>query len=108
MISSKKNNIKIYETGNLDNKYVLEDGSANKKIMPRVKNFINFNEYRKVYRILKKQKPDILMAYNNSTLTPVIMWRYKLYCKLHNINIKLILKLDNDGSDHAHTLHQWL
>ena len=95
----KKNNIKIYETENLDNKYVLEATSGNKKIMPRLKNFLDFNEYKKVYRILKKQQPDILMAYNNSTLTPIIMWRYKLYCKLHGINFKLILKLDNDGSD---------
>jgi glycosyltransferase involved in cell wall biosynthesis len=95
----KKNNIKIYETENLDNKYVLETASANKKIMPRLKNFLDFNEYKKVYRILKKQQPDILMVYNNSTLTPIIMWRYRLYCKLHGVNFKLILKLDNDGSD---------
>jgi glycosyltransferase involved in cell wall biosynthesis len=95
----RRNNIKIYETGNLDDKYVLEAGTTKKKIIPRISNILNFNEYKKVYRILKKEKPDLFMAYNNSTLTPFIVGRYKLFCKFHNIKTKLILKLDNDGSD---------
>lgn len=95
----RKNNIKIYETGNLDDKYVLEEGTTKRKIIPRIRNILNFNEYKKVYGILKKEKPDIFMSYNNSTLTPFILWRYKLFCKFHGIATKLILKLDNDGSD---------
>ena len=96
----RKYDIKIFETGNLDDKYIIEDGKAkNNKIIPRIKNFLDFSEYKTVYGILIKQKPDILLAYNNSTLTPLILLRYKLFCRFHKIKSRMILKLDNDGSD---------
>lgn len=98
-IQFRKNNIKIYETGNLDDKYILGEQAAVKKIIPRIKNFFDLNEYIKVYRILKNHQPDIFLAYNNSTLTPLIIWRYKLFSKFHGIKTKFIVKLDNDGSD---------
>lgn len=95
----RKNNIRIYETGNLDERYIPENHSAGMSILPRLLNFFNFSEYRKVLKIIKKEKPDIMMAYNNSTLTWLIIWRYQLYCKFHKIQTKFILKLDNDGTD---------
>ncbi|WP_298276351.1 glycosyltransferase family 4 protein [Ferroplasma sp.] len=95
----KKNKVKIYETGNLDDRYIPENGSSGMSIMPRLLNFFNFSEYKKVIKIMKKEKPDITMAYNNSTLTWLIFLRYKLYCKFKKIKTKMILKLDNDGTD---------
>ena len=95
----RNNNIKIYETGNQDNKYIPKRNSHGMTIIPRILNILNYSEYKKVLKILKKEKPDIMMTYNNSTLTWLIIWRYKIYCKLNNVNSKLILKLDNDGND---------
>ena len=95
----RENNIKIYETGNQDGKYIPRKNSHGMTIIPRVRNLLNFSEYRKVVKILEEEKPDIMMAYNNSTLTWLIMLRYKLYCKFNNVKTKLILKLDNDGND---------
>ena len=95
----RKNNIKIYETGNLDDRFMPNNDSSRMSILPRVMNFLNINEYKKVIRILRQEKPHIIMAYNNSTLTWLIIWRYKLYCKSKRIKIKTILKLDNDGTD---------
>ena len=95
----RNNNIKIYETENQDNKYIPEKNSHGMAIIPRVRNLLNLSEYRTVLKIIEKEKPDIMMAYNNSTLTWLIMLRYKLYCKFNNVKTKLILKLDNDGND---------
>ena len=95
----RKNNIKIYETGNLDDRYIADEKSSGIAIIPRLLNFLNFDEYRKVSKIIKEVKPDILMTYNNSTLTWLIIWRYKIYCRINRVKTKLILKLDNDGTD---------
>ena len=95
----RKNNIRIYETGNLDDRFIPQDNSNGMSILPRVLNLLNINEYKKVINILKKEKPNIIMTYNNSTLTWLIIWRYKLYCKFKKIRTKTILKLDNDGTD---------
>ncbi len=95
----RENKIRIYETGNLDDRYVKTGKSDRMAIKPRLLNFLNISEYKKVLRILKKENPDILMSYNNSTLTWLIMWRYRIYCRTKNVKTRLILKLDNDGSD---------
>ena len=95
----RKNNIKIYETGNLDDRHTADETSSGIAIIPRLLNFLNFDEYRKVSKIIKEVKPDILMTYNNSTLTWLIIWRYKIYCRINRVKTKLILKLDNDGTD---------
>ncbi|WMT50612.1 MAG: glycosyltransferase family 4 protein [Ferroplasma sp.] len=95
----RKNKIRIYETGNLDDRYVKTDASSGMAIKPRLLNFFNISEYKRVLKILKKENPGILMAYNNSTLTWLIMWRYKIYCRTRKVKTRLILKLDNDGSD---------
>ena len=95
----RKNRIRIYETGNLDDRYIAKNKSSGMAIKPRLLNFLNFSEFKKVLRIIKEEKPGILMAYNNSTLTWLIMWSYKIYCRTKNIKTKLVLKLDNDGSD---------
>ena len=94
----RRNNIRIYETGNLDDRFISENNLHKMQVLPRLLNFFNFSEYKKVIKILKEEKPDIIMAYNNSTLTWLIIYRYKLYCKLKGIKTKLILKLDNDGA----------
>ena len=95
----RKNNIRIYETGNQDSKYIPKRNSQGMTIIPRLLNLLNFTEYRKVLKIMKNEKPDIIMAYNNSTLTWLIIWRYKLYRRFSKVKTKLILKLDNDGND---------
>lgn len=95
----RKNNIKIYETGHQDDKYIPRKNTQGMTVIPRILNLLNFSEYKKVLKIIKEEKPDIMMSYNNSTLTWLIIWRYKLYCRLHKIKTKLILKLDNDGND---------
>jgi glycosyltransferase involved in cell wall biosynthesis len=88
--------IKVYETGNLDTEYVNDYSEMH--LIKRIKNFINIRELIPVLKILIREKPDIFMAYNNSTLTGVIVFLYKVYCKIFRVNTRLILKLDNDGS----------
>ena len=92
----KKLGIKIYETGNLDTEYV--DDYSEMHIMKRIENFLNIRELIPVLNILIREKPDIFMAYNNSTLTGLIVFLYKVYCKIFMVHTRLILKLDNDGS----------
>jgi len=92
----KTSGIKIYETGNLDTEYVGDYSKM--QLMKRIKNFLDIKELISVLKILVNEKPDIFMSYNNSTLTGVIVFLYKLYCKIFRINTELILKLDNDGS----------
>ncbi len=96
----KKLGIKIHETNNLDTEYVV-DNNSEMHIINRVKNFLNIRELIPVLRILINEKPEILMTYNNSTLTGTIIFLYKFYCKIWRINTRLILKLDNDGSSIA-------
>ena len=95
----KKLGIKIYETGNLDTEYV--DDYSEMNLMKRIKNFLNIRELIPVLKILIREKPDIFMAYNNSTLTGLIVFLYKVYCKIFLVHTRLILKLDNDGSSIA-------
>ena len=92
----KRLGIKIYETGNLDTEYV--DDYSEMNLMKRIKNFLNIRELIPVLKILIHEKPDIFMAYNNSTLTGLIVFLYKVYCKIFLVHTRLILKLDNDGS----------
>ena len=95
----KKLGIKIFETGNLDTEYV--DDYSEMHLMKRIKNFLNIRELIPVLKILIHEKPDIFMAYNNSTLTGLIVFLYKAYCKIFMVHTRLILKLDNDGSSIA-------
>ncbi|MGE9811276.1 hypothetical protein ACLIKE_08045, partial [Ferroplasma acidiphilum] len=67
----KKLGIKIFETGNLDTEYV--DDYSEMHLMKRIKNFLNIRELIPVLKILIHEKPDIFMAYNNSTVVYVIM-----------------------------------
>lgn len=95
----RKNNIRIYETGNRNYRFIPKNKSSGMSILPRLLNLLNFNEYKKVLKIMREEKPDILMTWNDSTLTWLIIWRYKLYCRFNKIRTKTILKLDNDGTD---------
>ena len=93
--------IKIHETNNLDSKYVVTD-NRKMHIVPRLLNFLNFNELIAVFKILRGEKPDIIIAFNNSTLTGPTMLIYILYCKIFKVKSRRILKLDNDGSELLH------
>jgi glycosyltransferase involved in cell wall biosynthesis len=91
--------IKVHETGNLDSKYVVKNSQEKMHIAPRLLNLLNFTELKTVLKILVNERPDIIMAFNNSTLTGLIMFRYKIYSRMHGIKTNFILKLDSDGTD---------
>ena len=57
----RKNKIRIYETGNLDDRYIGNNKTSGIALKPRLLNFLNFSEYKKVIKIIKKEQPDILV-----------------------------------------------
>ncbi len=95
----KKLGINVHETGNSDIKYLVQRGDR-LKLIPRLRNFLDFNEFAKVYKILTREKPDVFMAYNNSILTGFIVLAYRIRFNRHKAH--LILKLDSDGSEFAY------
>ncbi len=92
--------IKIYETNNLGEKYIVYDHSK-MHIAKRIKNFFNIRELLSVLNILINERPEIFMSYDNSTLTGLIILIYKFYCRVFRINTLFILKLDSDGASIA-------
>jgi glycosyltransferase involved in cell wall biosynthesis len=98
-VKFRETGIRIYETGNRDDRYIINGKPFAMHMIPRLMNALNLGEYKKALNIIKMEKPNIIMAYNNSTLTWLIFWRYKLYCKFNKIKTTKILKLDNDGTD---------
>lgn len=92
----KKLGINVHETGNSDIKYLVQRGDR-LRLIPRLRNFMDFNEFAKVYKILIREKPDIFMAYNNSILTGFIVLAYRIRFNRHKAHP--ILKLDSDGSE---------
>jgi glycosyltransferase involved in cell wall biosynthesis len=96
----EKLGIMVHETGNLDTAFTVER-TDKISFMPRLKNFFDLNEFRRVYRILVREKPDILMAFNNSTITGPIILVYKIRFAF-NRKTRSILKLDSDGSEFMH------
>ncbi|MFG1391229.1 hypothetical protein, partial [Acidiplasma aeolicum] len=94
----KKLNVKIFETGYLDTEFIVDQRQKH-KLKYRIKNLLDFRELKKVLRILKQEKPDLIMSYNNSTLTPLIFIIYRISILFHGYKPRIVLKLDNDGSD---------
>ncbi len=100
-MNSNNLKIKIYETNNLDTEFFRnwnKVDSLTKLFYYKIRNLLVFNEIFSVFNILKKEKPDYLMAFNNSILTHFIILLYSFYSKIHKIKTRKILKLDSDGS----------
>lgn len=54
-----------------------------------------FRVYRYTKKFLRKNRPDIFIFFHmNVIIIPLIV-----YSKIHNINVKFLVKLDSDGSD---------
>ncbi len=100
-MDSEKLKMKIYETNNLDTEFYRnwdKVDSLAKLFYYKVRNLLVFDEIFSVFKILKKEKPDYFMSFNNSILTHFIIFLYSVYSKIHKIKTRKILKLDSDGT----------